>query len=167
MNVSKDLTMGGNGCWCTPDNFITKAWAEARPRAEPGAWRRVTLRASASVIGPALLLMLSTFLKAQETSSPATNTQEPEPSKKEERSTGLPKQAKWTFNFDAAWGTFGFGNSLYTDVRPDPSGNLIGLLKASPPPAARKPARATTAKRRTTAKKRTIGRSTTHARRGR
>ena len=49
----------------------------------------------------------------------------------------------------------------------DPSGNLIGLLKASPPPAARKPARATTAKRRTTAKKRTIGRSTTHARRGR
>ncbi|PYX51432.1 MAG: hypothetical protein DMG79_03080 [Acidobacteria bacterium] len=124
MNVSKDLTMGGNGCWCTPDNFITKAWAEARPRAEPGAWRRVTLRASASVIGPALLLMLSTFLKAQETSSPATNTQGPEPSKKEERSTGLPKQAKWTFNFDAAWGTFGFGNSLYTDVRPDPSGNL-------------------------------------------
>ena len=55
----------------------------------------------------------------------------------------------------------------------DPSGNLIGLLKASPPPAPRKPARATAAKRRTTtkrkttAKKRTAGRSTTHARRAR
>jgi hypothetical protein len=30
----------------------------------------------------------------------------------------------WKFNFDAAWGTFGFANSLYTNVRPDPSGNL-------------------------------------------
>jgi hypothetical protein len=40
------------------------------------------------------------------------------------RSTGLPKAVEWTFNFDAGAGYFGFGNSLYTNVRPDPSGNL-------------------------------------------
>jgi hypothetical protein len=30
----------------------------------------------------------------------------------------------WTFNLDAAWGAFGFQNSLYQDNRPDVSGNL-------------------------------------------
>src|SRR6476660_2407613 len=40
------------------------------------------------------------------------------------RPTGLPKKIQWKFNFDAGVGGFGFGNSLYTDVRPDPSGNL-------------------------------------------
>ena len=30
----------------------------------------------------------------------------------QERSTGLPPRVKWTFNFDAGWGTFGFANSL-------------------------------------------------------
>src|SRR5213596_1015238 len=43
---------------------------------------------------------------------------------KEERPTGLPKKVEWTFNFDAGLGAFGFGHSLYTDVRPDPSGDL-------------------------------------------
>jgi hypothetical protein len=42
----------------------------------------------------------------------------------EERSTGLPTQVQWKFNFDAGVGWFGFGNSLYTNERPDPSGNL-------------------------------------------
>jgi hypothetical protein len=42
----------------------------------------------------------------------------------EERSTGLPAAEHWTFNFDAGFGAFGFANSLYTDVRPDPSGDL-------------------------------------------
>ena len=37
---------------------------------------------------------------------------------------GLPKGILWTFNFDAGIGAFGFFNSLYTDVRPDPSGDL-------------------------------------------
>src|SRR6476660_9504172 len=41
-----------------------------------------------------------------------------------ERSTGLPKKIQWKFNFDAGLGAFGFGNSLYTNARPDPSGNL-------------------------------------------
>jgi hypothetical protein len=40
------------------------------------------------------------------------------------RSTGLPKKVQWKFNFDAGLGAFGFGNSLYTDARPDPSGDL-------------------------------------------
>jgi len=42
----------------------------------------------------------------------------------EARSTGLPSKVHWTFNFDAGFGFFGFNNSLYTNVRPDPSGNL-------------------------------------------
>jgi hypothetical protein len=43
---------------------------------------------------------------------------------KDERSTGLPKKIQWTFNLDAGIGAFGFNNSLYTDVKPDPSGDL-------------------------------------------
>jgi hypothetical protein len=43
----------------------------------------------------------------------------------EARTTGLPGGLDWTFNFDAAWGNFGFMNSLYTNPKPDePSGNL-------------------------------------------
>jgi len=42
----------------------------------------------------------------------------------EARPTGLPKGVHWTFNLDAGAGAFGFGNSLYTNVRPDPSGDL-------------------------------------------
>ena len=31
--------------------------------------------------------------------------------------TGLPSQVTWTFSFDAGWGVFGFGGSLYTDPK--------------------------------------------------
>ncbi len=50
---------------------------------------------------------------------------------------GLPSGLTWTFNFDATAGWFGFGNSLYTDPKPDqPSGDLTddwleGSLKPS------------------------------------
>jgi hypothetical protein len=84
-------------------------------------------RAFPGVVRISLLLLFSTCLAAQDTTStPSSDTQQKEDKteKQEERSTGLPKAVKWTFNFDAAWGTFGFANSLYTDVRPDPSGNL-------------------------------------------
>src|SRR5688572_21798001 len=38
---------------------------------------------------------------------------------------GLPAGLKWTFNFDASAGTFGFADSLYTDPKPEqPSGDL-------------------------------------------
>ena len=40
------------------------------------------------------------------------------------RSTGLPTRVEWKFNFDAGLGMFGFANSLYTNPRPDPSGDL-------------------------------------------
>lgn len=33
------------------------------------------------------------------------------------RSTGLPGAVDWTFNFDAGWGNFGFGNSLFDNPR--------------------------------------------------
>ncbi len=49
----------------------------------------------------------------------------------------------------------------------DPSGNLVGLLKAMPRPKPRRRARATTARRKPTAKKRTAGRSRRRTRRGR
>ena len=39
------------------------------------------------------------------------------PDTPEERSTGLPPQIDWTFNFDAGWGTFGFANSLYNNPK--------------------------------------------------
>jgi hypothetical protein len=41
-----------------------------------------------------------------------------------ERTTGLPQRGTWTFNFDAGVGAFGFDNSLYTDQKADPSGDL-------------------------------------------
>ena len=41
-----------------------------------------------------------------------------------ERSTGLPPRADWTFNLDAGWGTFGFGNSLYDNPKEDVPENL-------------------------------------------
>src|SRR6185295_800552 len=34
-----------------------------------------------------------------------------------EKSTGLPKRIDWTFNFDAGWSTFGFGNALFNNPR--------------------------------------------------
>jgi hypothetical protein len=38
---------------------------------------------------------------------------------------GLPAGIKWTFNFDATAGTFGFADSLYTNPKPEqPSGDL-------------------------------------------
>src|SRR5688572_2115226 len=48
----------------------------------------------------------------------------PAPAGEEARSTGLPGKVDWEFNFDAGLGTFGFSNSLYANVRPDPSGDL-------------------------------------------
>ena len=40
-----------------------------------------------------------------------------QPAEKQERATGLPVPIKWTFNFDAGWGTFGFANSLYNNPK--------------------------------------------------
>src|SRR4029077_20894326 len=82
---------------------------------------------SPRVFVPVLLLIISTYVRAQETTpTPPADTQKPDTQeqKEEEKSTGMPEKVKWKFNFDTGWVTFGFGNSLYTAVRPDPSGNL-------------------------------------------
>ena len=81
----------------------------------------------AGLIGAALMLIAATHIRAQETTPAPAATESADTQgkqeKKEERS-GFPQRVKLKFNFDAGWGTFGFGNSLYTDVRPDPSDNL-------------------------------------------
>lgn len=47
------------------------------------------------------------------------------PAEDEARTTGLPAGVDWRFNIDAAWGNFGFMNSLYTNPKPgEPSGDL-------------------------------------------
>jgi len=86
-------------------------------------FRRVAL-----MIGAAILMVVSTHARAQ-TPAPPAEAEEQKPAdaekqKEDAESMGLPKKVKWTFNLDAAGGAFGFGNSLYTEVRPDPSGNL-------------------------------------------
>ena len=60
------------------------------------------------------LLLIPASGLAQTVAPPAP----PEPPKQElARPTGLPTRLAWTFNFDAGWGTFGFGNSLYRNPR--------------------------------------------------
>jgi hypothetical protein len=74
------------------------------------------------IVGLALLLS-SAQLRAQEPTP--TPTPAPAAPAEEERSTGLPgAKGHWTFNLDIGFGGFGFANSLYTNARPDPSGNL-------------------------------------------
>ena len=47
----------------------------------------------------------------------ALHAQEPPPAEPEDRPTGLPARITWTFNFDAGWGNFGFGNSLFNNPK--------------------------------------------------
>jgi Alginate export len=55
----------------------------------------------------------------------ATAYAEDKPEDKPAPPPGLPAGVDWTFNFDGAIGGFGFGNSLYTNPKPDePSGDL-------------------------------------------
>jgi hypothetical protein len=64
------------------------------------------------------LLGVTLDLRAQEAAPP-------EPQGKEEaRPTGLPAAVDWTFNINAGVGAFAFSDSLYTNPRPDPSGDL-------------------------------------------
>ncbi len=50
----------------------------------------------------------------QTTPPPAPEPARPNP---EARTTGLPSGFDWKFNFDAGWGTFGFGNSFYNNPK--------------------------------------------------
>ena len=48
----------------------------------------------------------------------------PRPSSRSTDVTGLPQRIDWTFNLDAGWGTFGFGNSLYDNPKEGVPENL-------------------------------------------
>jgi hypothetical protein len=86
----------------------------------------------------ALLAAAPTIAAAQDAAPPPPAPQEKpgQPADAAERRDGLPSGVDWRFTLDAAWGNFGFMNSLYTNPRPDqPSGNLgdnwfEGSLKA-------------------------------------
>ncbi len=81
------------------------------------------LRTSALVANLRAALGRGTHLRRRP-EPPPTPGPTPAPAAEEERSTGLPKKGTWTFNLDVGLGGFGFANSLYTNVRPDPSGDL-------------------------------------------
>jgi hypothetical protein len=80
--------------------------------------RDATLKTCAAIV---LWGIVAASATAQEPAPTPTPTPAPP---EEERTTGLPHKGTWTFNFDAGVGGFGFANSLYTNARPDPSGNL-------------------------------------------
>src|SRR6478752_3283543 len=67
----------------------------------------------------ALLALLSLLLLFP---ASASGQESPVPTEKaaetgQGRSSGLPPRVKWTVNFDAGWGTFGFANSLYDNPK--------------------------------------------------
>jgi hypothetical protein len=98
---------------------------DERPRA--GVRDRGLVRARARATAALGLALLVASLLAPGTLARA---QEPEPAPtppaeaEEPRDTGLPKRGHWTFNLEIGLGGFGFANSLYANVRPDPSGDL-------------------------------------------
>ena len=67
----------------------------------------------AAAILPVLLLLAPAMANGQD---PPVPTDKPA-DKEQDRSSGLPPRVKWTFNFDAGWGTFGFANSLYDNPK--------------------------------------------------
>ena len=72
----------------------------------------MTIYPRSRVAAAVLLALASTpVLAADEEAKPA-----PPP--------GLPAGVDWTFSLNATFGAFGFGNSLYRNPRPDPSGDL-------------------------------------------
>lgn len=81
-----------------------------------GRWRALLLACALTTLGA----LSGARSVAQEPEPEAT----PAPEEEEERTTGLPGKGTWTFNLDVGLGGFGFANSLYTNVRPDPSGDL-------------------------------------------
>jgi hypothetical protein len=64
-----------------------------------------------------MLLGLLCAVMAMPAAAQTTSPQEPPPAHPNQRPTGLPGSIKWTFNFDAGWGTFGFANSLFDNPK--------------------------------------------------
>lgn len=67
------------------------------------------------ILGSVLLTFIVAVTNVARAQDPPTPSQPVD--QNTERSTGLPRHVKWTFNFDAGWGTFGFANSLYNNPK--------------------------------------------------
>src|SRR5215510_3964296 len=67
----------------------------------------------ASVIANVILCPGGAFAQDASRADVPDSTRDPQ----DARSTGLPAPVKWTFNFDAGWGTFGFANSLFINPK--------------------------------------------------
>jgi hypothetical protein len=65
----------------------------------------------------AMLLLLPVSLQAQTAGQDS-------PAQPANRTVGIPGGIDWTFNFDAGWGTFGFGNSLFDNPKEPVPENL-------------------------------------------
>jgi hypothetical protein len=74
--------------------------------------RRAMVRAVSGSLFLSLIFLSPVSVRAQ---TVASDTPAAEAQAQDVRPTGLPKRITWTFNMDAGWGTFGFGNSLYTN----------------------------------------------------
>ena len=72
----------------------------------------------------ALLMPPAAFAQTAGQSPPPPAAPAAAPDTPEERSPGLPPHVKWTFNFDAGWGTFGFANSYYNNPKGAEQENL-------------------------------------------
>ena len=68
-------------------------------------------------IRPALTIVLTAYVVVGSTAASAQDSSIPTQDPQEARSNGLPAPVKWTFNFDAGWGTFGFANSLFLNPK--------------------------------------------------
>jgi len=73
-------------------------------------------------IRPILTIVLTGCLTVAPAVVAAQDSSTPTEPPQETRATGLPSPIKWTFNFDAGWGTFGFANSLFLNPK-DPGTN--------------------------------------------
>ena len=71
-------------------------------------------RAAHCVLFLSLTLLGPTAVSAQGVAAGAPAEQDKQ---EESRPTGLPSPIKWTFNFDAGWGSFGFANSLFNNPK--------------------------------------------------
>jgi hypothetical protein len=71
-----------------------------------------------SIVSVAGMPAVATAQTAPQEKPDVKPAETPEP----QSGTGLPSGIKWTFHFDAGWGTFGFANSLYIDPK-DPGTN--------------------------------------------
>ena len=92
--------------------------AIGRERPRDARLRMVTATSRVSQLVMTVALLVPSHALGQ------TAAQNEPAQQEEERSTGLPAQVEWKFNFDATWGTFDFKNSLFRNPKEDVSENL-------------------------------------------